>query len=87
MGVRAARSDLYGAAHIAEHMAFKYRQQIEQAMGLPLPPLNSKLPPEVEQQLSMSMASAAQKVLAGNQADAQQQQQQQQDPIAVEAVD
>lgn len=76
-----------GAADIAEHMAFKYRQQIEQAMGVPLPPLNSKLPPEVEQQLSMSMASAAQKVLAGNQADVQQQksQQQAQDPLVQQA--
>jgi hypothetical protein len=76
-----------GSAHIAEHTAFKYRQQIEQAMGVPLPPLNSQLPPEIEQQLSMAMAAAAQKVLAGNQADQQQQQAQQQaqDPLVQQA--
>jgi len=72
-----------GAAHINEHLAFAYRQQIEQQLGTQLPPLGSKLPPDAEEQLSSLVASAAQKVLQQNQSDAQQQkqQQQQQDPV------
>ncbi|HEX4594010.1 MAG TPA: hypothetical protein VH157_07030 [Bryobacteraceae bacterium] len=70
-------------AHINEHLAFLYRQQIEQQTGVPLPPLGSNLPPEVEEQISSLVAAASQKLLAANQAQAQQQQNQQQaqDPI------
>jgi hypothetical protein len=76
-----------GAAHIAEHVAFLYRQQIEQQLGVPLPPLASHLPPEVEHQLSALLAQASQKVLEQNKAEAQQQQQQQQqqDPVLAQA--
>lgn len=70
-------------AHVQEHMAYAYRQQIEQHLGTPLPPLGEKLPPEVEAQLSTLVAAAAQKLQQANQAQAQQQQaqQQMQDPI------
>lgn len=70
-------------AHVQEHMAYAYRQQIEQHLGTPLPPLGEKLPPEVENQLSTLVAQAAQKLLQANQTQAQQQQaqQQMQDPI------
>jgi hypothetical protein len=70
-------------AHIAEHTGYKYRQQIEQQLGLPLPPEDEKLPPEIEVALSGMMAQAAQQVLQQNQAQAAQQQaqQQQQDPV------
>jgi len=70
-------------AHIAEHMAFKYRQQIEQQLGTTLPPENEKLPPEIETALSGMMAKAAQQALAQNKAQAAQQQAQQQaqDPV------
>jgi hypothetical protein len=72
-----------GAAHIAEHMAFLYREQIQEQLGVPLPPLESKLPPEVEHQLSNMLAQAAQKVLEANKqkVQAQQAQQAQQDPV------
>jgi len=72
-----------GAAHIAEHVAFLYRQQIEEQMGAPLPPLAAHLPPEVEHQLSSLLAQAAAKVLAASKAQAAQQQAQQaqQDPV------
>lgn len=72
-----------GQAHIAEHLAFEYRNQIQQQLGVPLPPLNSKLPPEVENQLSGLLAQAAQKVLAQSKAEQQAQvnQQAQQDPV------
>jgi len=70
-------------AHIAEHVGFAYRQKIEQQMGMPLPPEDDQLPPEIETQLSAMMAQAAQQVLQQNQAQQAQQQaqQQMQDPV------
>jgi len=70
-------------AHIAEHVGFAYRQKIEQRLGMPLPPQDEKLPPEIELQLSAMMAEAAQQVLQQSQQQAAQQQaqQQQQDPL------
>ncbi len=71
------------AAHIAEHVAYAYRQKIEQQLGIALPPEDDKLPPEVEIGLSQMMAQAAQQVLQENQAKVAQQQAQQaqQDPL------
>ncbi len=70
-------------AHIAEHVGFAYRQKIEQQLGMPLPPEEEKLPPQVELALSGMMAQAAQQVLQESQAQAAQQQAQQQaqDPV------
>ena len=70
-------------AHIAEHVGFAYRQKIEQQLGMALPPMDEKLPPEVEVALSGMMAQAGQQVLQQNQAQAAQQQaaQQAQDPV------
>ena len=70
-------------AHVAEHVGYAYRQKIEQQLGMPLPPEDDKLPPEMEIQLSGMMAQAAQQVLQQNQTMAAQQQaqQQQQDPL------
>jgi hypothetical protein len=70
-------------AHLAEHVGFQYRQQIEQQLGMPMPPQDEKLPPEVETALSGMLAQAAQQVLQQNQAQAAQQQaqQNQQDPL------
>jgi hypothetical protein len=49
-------------AHIAEHMALQMRQQVEQAIGQPLPPEGTKLPPEVENQIAMLVAQALQQI-------------------------
>ena len=70
-------------AHINEHIAFEYRKQLEEQLGVPLPKPDETLPEDVEFELSKVMAAAAQKLLAKDQAEAQQQQaeQQQQDPI------
>ena len=70
-------------AHIAEHVGYAYRQKIEQQLGMPLPPEDEKLPPELELALSGMMAQAAQQVLQQSQGQAAQQkaQQQQQDPM------
>lgn len=70
-------------SHIAEHMAYQYRRDIEKQIGVPLPAHESKLPPEIEEQLSAVQAQAAQKLLQQDQQEAQakQAQQQQQDPL------
>ena len=70
-------------AHIAEHVAFEYRHQIEQQLGAPLPEADEELPADIEYDLSNIIAAAAQKLLQKDQAEAQQQQAQQQaqDPL------
>jgi hypothetical protein len=74
-------------AHIAEHFAFKYRQQIEQQLGAPLPYFKDddeeSISEDVEVQISRAVAQAAQQLTMQNMAQAQQQeaQQQAQDPI------
>jgi hypothetical protein len=70
-------------AHINEHIAFEYRKQIEEQLGVPLPTPDETLPEDVEVELSRLTAAAAQKLLQKDQAEAQQQQaqQQQQDPL------
>ena len=70
-------------AHINEHIAFEYRKQIEEQLGVPLPTPDETLPEDVEVELSRLTAAAAQKLLQKDQAEMQQQQaqQQQQDPL------
>jgi hypothetical protein len=70
-------------AHIAEHVGYLYRQKIEQQLGVPLPPEDEKLPPEIELALSGMMAQAANQVLQQSQGIAAQMQAQQQaqDPV------
>ena len=70
-------------AHIAEHLAFAYRQNIEESMGVALPPPNEKLPEQAELELSKVAARASDMVLGKSkqQVAAQQAQQAQQDPI------
>jgi hypothetical protein len=70
-------------AHVADHVGYMMRQKIEQQLGMPLPPEDEKLPPNVEIALSGMMAQAAQQVLMQDQAKAAQMQAQQQaqDPV------
>lgn len=70
-------------AHVAEHVAFAYRNQIEQQLGAPLPPPDEPLPEDIEVDLSRVVALAAQKLLQKDQAEAQMQEQQAQaqDPV------
>ena len=70
-------------AHINEHIAFEYRKQLEEQLGVPLPKPDETLPEDVEVELSRLTAAAAQKLLAKDQAEMQQQQAQQQaqDPL------
>jgi hypothetical protein len=74
-------------AHIAEHVAFEYRKQIEEQLGVPLDipdyEEGDTIPEEMEVEISRMMAMAAGKLLQKDQAEAAQQQAQQtaQDPI------
>lgn len=70
-------------AHVAEHVGYQMRKQIEAQLGMPLPPEDEKLPPQVEIALSAMMAQAAQQVTAQAQQQAAQMQaqQQMQDPV------
>jgi hypothetical protein len=64
-------------AHVAEHMAFAYRQQVEEQLGVPLTPPDAELDENTEVQLSRLVAQAAQQLLQSNQQKAQQAQAQQ----------
>jgi hypothetical protein len=70
-------------AHIAEHVAFQYRNQIEERLGASLPAPNAELPEQVEVQLAKLVAQAAQQLTQIHQGEAAQKQAQQQaqDPI------
>ena len=85
IGQNPAAQQIMGAlnAHIAEHIAFAYRQQIENALGAPLPAPNAELSEEMEVKLASLIAEAAQQNTQQKQAAAAQQaaQQQAQDPI------
>jgi hypothetical protein len=71
------------AAHVAEHLGFAYRQQIEKELGVKLPPPGEALPEDIEYRISELVAPAAAQVLgkAQREAQMQQQMQQQQDPV------
>ena len=70
-------------AHIAEHIAFQYRLEVEKQLGVPLPPVEEPLPRDVENEVARLTAEAAGKVLQSSQQKAAQeeQQKQQEDPI------
>ena len=70
-------------AHIAEHLGYQYRAQVEGQMGVALPPPGKKMPEEVEVQLSRLIAQASQQLLQMHQGQAAQEQAQQQaqDPL------
>jgi len=90
MGQNPQAQAIMGAlqAHMAEHYGFKYRQQIEQELGAPLPYIKDgqdkeELPEEYEVQLSRLVAQASTQLLQKHQTEQAQAQAQQQaeDPI------
>lgn len=70
-------------AHIAEHLGFSYRKQLEEKLGAPLPAPNEELPEDIEVQLSRLVADAGKQLTQAHQQQAAQQaaQQQAQDPM------
>jgi len=61
-------------AHIAEHLGFKYRKDIEQRVGAPLPAPNSELSEEIEVNLARVVAEAGKQLTQANMKQAAQQQ-------------
>ena len=57
------------SAHITEHVAFQYRKEIEQRLGVPMPDEEKPLPEDVEEELSKVTAEAAEKLLRQNNAE------------------
>ena len=76
-------------AHVAEHLGFQYRKDVEVQLGMQMPPQEDddgedmKQDPEIEAALAPLLAQAATQLLQQNQAGAAQQkaQQQAQDPL------
>ena len=70
-------------AHMGEHAGYMYRQQVEEQLGMAMPPEDEKMTPQLETALSGMLAQAAQQVAQQHQAMAAQQQAQQQaqDPV------
>lgn len=70
-------------AHIAEHVAFQYRAEIEKQLGVPLPPPDEPLPDDIEYRLSQLVAPAAAQLLGKDQAEEQAKKnaEQAQDPV------
>lgn len=77
------------SAHIAEHLGFEYRKQIEATLGMPLPPMPEPgedappMNPMLAAQVAQMSAQAAQQLLQRNvqEQQAQQAAQQAQDPL------
>jgi hypothetical protein len=70
-------------AHIAEHLGFSYRKQMEERLGVTLPPPDEPLPEDVEVQLSKLIADGGKQLAQQHQQQAAQAQAQQQaaDPL------
>jgi hypothetical protein len=70
-------------SHIAEHLGFHYRNEIEKHMGVTMPNPEENLPPEVEAELSKLIAEASKQLLEENKSEAAKQkaEQQMQDPL------
>tara|TARA_R110001632_G_scaffold101777_1_gene209665 strand:- start:38 stop:775 length:738 start_codon:yes stop_codon:yes gene_type:complete len=70
-------------AHIAEHLGFNYRKQIEEKLGVPLPAPNEEMPENIEVNLARLVADAGKQLTQAHQQEAAQKQaqQQQQDPV------
>jgi hypothetical protein len=72
-------------AHLNEHVALKYRLEVEKRMGMSIPQeeQNKNVTPEMADHIAIMAAEASQQLLQQNQQQAQQQQaqQQMQDPI------
>jgi len=72
-----------GSAYVNEHLTMKFRKQVEQEMGIELPPEGEPIPADVEKRISELVAEAAKRVTMTSQAQAEQQriQEQMKDPL------
>jgi len=70
-------------AHIAEHLGYKYRKDIEERLGVDLPAPDEELPEEIEVNLSRLVATASKQLTQAHMQQMAQKQAQQkaQDPV------
>jgi hypothetical protein len=71
------------SAYVNEHLTMKFRDQVEQEMGIELPPLGEPLPADVEKRISELVAEAASRVTQNAMMQTEQQRinEQMQDPL------
>ena len=71
------------SSYVNEHLTMKFRDQVEQEMGIELPPLGEPLPADVEKRISELVAEAASRVTQKAMMEAEQQRinEQLQDPL------
>ena len=71
------------AAHVQEHLAFQYRQNVEKELGVPLPSPEQPLPEDIEYRISQLIAPAAAQLSGKAQQEQEmaQAQEQMQDPL------
>jgi hypothetical protein len=71
--------------HLAEHFAYSYRRQLELKLGVSLPPIGEKLPPDIENDIAKLSSVAADRLLQQHTAEAAQAKQHQEanDPLTV----
>ena len=71
------------AAHVIEHLGFKYRREIEKELGVELPPYGEQLPRDVEVRISSLVAEAGSRLLGRDVAEMQlrEQMKKMEDPI------
>ena len=71
------------SAHVLEHLGFKYRREIENELGVELPPLELPLPKEIEVRLSALVAEAGSRLLGRDVAEMQlkEQMEKMEDPV------
>jgi len=76
--ILAAASD-----YVNQHLTMQFRKQVEEEMGVELPPEGEPLPADVEKRISALVAEAAQRVLGTSQQRAEQEriEQERQDPL------
>ena len=71
------------SAYINDHLTMKYRQQVEDELGIELPPIGEPIAPEIEARISKLVAEASTRVTERARMEAEQKRinEQQQDPI------
>lgn len=71
------------SAHVQEHLAFKYRQDIEKQLGVELPTPDETLPEDIEYRIARLVAPAAAQLSgkAAKEKQMEEQQKQMQDPL------
>ena len=71
------------SAYVNQHLTMKFRKQVEEEMGIPLPAEGEPLPTDVEKRISDLVAEAAKRVAITSQSKAEQERiaAQQQDPL------